>query len=94
MTANFLQSEITSRIKRVGKISFAEFMELALYDKEGGYYTSPYVFGAEGDFYTSPAAHPGFGALLAVQLNAMWNALGRSNPFYVIEMGANRRRGR
>ena len=71
MTENSLETEIISRIKRAGKISFAEFMEIALYDKEGGYYTKPDVFGAEGDFFTSPAAHPIFGALLAVQLKVV-----------------------
>ena len=88
MTENSLETEIISRIKRAGKISFAEFMEIALYDKEGGYYTKPDVFGAEGDFFTSPAAHPIFGALLAVQLKVMWDALGKPDPFYAIEMGA------
>lgn len=88
MTENSLQSEIASLIKRLGKIPFAEFMGLALYHPKDGYYTSPEVFGAEGDFYTSPSAHPVFGALLTVQLKAMWEALDKPNPFHAIEPGA------
>ena len=50
-------------------MTFARFMELALYHEPWGYYSSgPERIGAEGDFYTSPVAHPAFGALLTVQL--------------------------
>ncbi|WP_171051711.1 class I SAM-dependent methyltransferase [Alteribacter natronophilus] len=42
-------------------ISFARFMEKALYDETGGYYTKPRVkVGSRGDFYTSPHVHPVF----------------------------------
>ena len=79
---------IRSRIAEQGKITFAEFMELALYHPEGGYYTSPSPFGATGDYYTSPAAHPAFGALMAIQLRRMWEALDSPARFFVVEMGA------
>ncbi|MCI0441128.1 MAG: SAM-dependent methyltransferase [Chloroflexi bacterium] len=79
---------IRERIRHRGKISFAEFMELALYHPDGGYYASQPVFGAAGDYYTSPAAHPAFGALLAVQLARMWEILERPATFYAVEMGA------
>ena len=82
------EAEIRDRISRRGKITFAEFMELALYHPQGGYYTNASAFGATGDYFTSPAAHPVFGALLATQFHKMWDALGRSRRFYVVELGA------
>jgi SAM-dependent MidA family methyltransferase len=72
-----------------GRISFAEFMDLALYHPQGGYYsTKEAVLGPEGDFIT--AAHLGhdFGELLAVQFTELWDHLGRPDPFALVEMGA------
>jgi SAM-dependent MidA family methyltransferase len=82
------ETEIRARIGVHGRITFAEFMELALYHPTGGYYTSGSPVGASGDYYTSPSAHPAFGAALAVMLRNMWEALERPSPFHVIEMGA------
>lgn len=82
------EQTIRRRIHRRGKITFAEFMQIALYHPPDGYYTSERPFGADGDYYTSPAAHPAFGALLAVQLFGMWRGMGRPADFTVVEMGA------
>ena len=82
------ESEIRLRIAASGPVTFAEFMDVALYHPEGGYYTSGERIGGSGDFYTSPAAHPAFGALLAVQLFQMWELLDRPTPFTVAEPGS------
>ena len=82
------ESEIKRRIAQRGPITFAEFMEVALYWPDGGYYSRGDPIGGEGDFFTSPLAHPAFGALLAVQLFQMWEIMGRPCPFTVIEPGA------
>ena len=82
------EQEIRRRIHERGPITFAEFMEVALYHPTGGYYTGTERIGASGDFYTSPSVHPAFGALLAVQLHQMWQVLGRPSPFTVLEPGA------
>ena len=79
---------IRDRIARRGKITFAEFMDVALYDPVAGYYRSDSVIGARGDYYTSPSVHPAFAALLAVQLHRMWEVLERPAAFYAVEMGA------
>lgn len=71
-----------------GPLTFAEFMEVALYWPDGGYYASRRSFGPLGDFYTAPLAHPVFGALVARQLLATWRALGCPAPFAVVEAGA------
>lgn len=47
-------------------ISFADYMELALYTPELGYYMAPHaVFGREGDFITAPELSPLFAQCLA-----------------------------
>ncbi len=63
-------------------------MAVALYHPGGGYYTDPTARQNGGDYYTSPMAHPAFGAAIAVQLRAMWQALGEPSRFTVVEMGA------
>lgn len=90
------EAEIRSRIRARGPITFAEFMEVALYWPRGGYYagsrgvgdggTAP--FSPDGDYYTSPLAHPAFGYLLAVQLYQFWLLLDRPSPFHVVELGS------
>ena len=84
-----LEALIRERIRAAGAISFAEYMDLALYHPQFGYYTSgaPKV-GWTGDFFTSAHLHPLFGACLARQLLQMWQALKRPQPFLVEEEGA------
>ena len=81
------EREIRRRISNSGAITFAEFMELALYHPDG-YYSKRGPIGAGGDYFTSPVAHPAFGALVCVQLETMWRTLGYPSPFWVIEAGA------
>jgi len=85
-----VEEEIRRRIAEKGCITFAEFMEVALFWPRGGYYSSWEGIGPEGDYYTAPAAHPAFGALLAIQLLQMWEILGQPTPFHVVELGAGR----
>jgi SAM-dependent MidA family methyltransferase len=88
---NRLQDIIKARIAERGRITFAEFMDMALYYPELGYYTSARArVGADGDFYTSPATHPAFAALIAVQLEQMWQLLDHPPGFAVVEMGAGK----
>ena len=88
LPATGAETEARRRIAERGAITFAEFMEVALYWPEGGYYASRRAFGPAGDFYTAPLAHPVFGALIARQLRTMRDALGRPAPFRVHEDGA------
>ena len=81
------EARIHARIAEAGTITFAEFMELALYGP-GGYYTRPGRIGGRGDYFTSPHAHPIFGALIALQLEQCWELLGSPSLFTVCEPGA------
>ena len=82
------EREIRARILDRGRITFAEFMSIALYHPHGSYYSDAAALSTYRDFYTSPAAHPAFGALVAVQLFRMWELLDRPHPFYAVELGA------
>ncbi len=71
------------------KISFAEFMDLALYHPDLGYYSGGNVeIGAGGDFFTSVSLGADLGDLLAVQFAQMWECLSQPQPFILLEMGA------
>ncbi len=83
-----VEQEIHRRIVEQGRITFAEFMDLALFWPDGGYYSRPDNIGSQGDFYTSPGAHPAFGALLCLQVYQMWRIMGSPSNFYLVEMGA------
>lgn len=79
---------VRSRVRRVGPISFAEYMEIALYDPDLGFYSSGGAAGRQGDFLTSPELGPLFGAVLARALDAWWSEMGRPDQFVVVEAGA------
>ena len=59
---------IRDAIRDHGPITFAEFMQHALYGP-GGFYEDPPV-GTHGDFVTSPHVHPVFGALVMYHSHA------------------------
>ncbi len=80
---------IAESIRKEGRISFAAYMEIALYDPEGGYYPTRASIGRGGDFYTSVSVGPAFGRVLAGQFQEMWEILGRPRPFTLVEQGAN-----
>ena len=88
-----LLTEIKAEIAATGPISFARFMELALYHPQYGYYVRPLEdpsrerIGWSGDFYTSSDVHPILGQALAKQAKQLDALLGHPDPFTVVEMG-------
>jgi NADH dehydrogenase [ubiquinone] 1 alpha subcomplex assembly factor 7 len=77
---------VVAAIRDHGPISFAEYMELALYGP-GGFYEDPPI-GADRDFVTSPHIHPIFGTLVARAIAQLRDALGDPAPFRLVEVGA------
>jgi len=64
-----LVQKLVARLEREGPLSFAAFMEAALYDPEFGYYmTAGPRIGPEGDYYTSLDVHPIFAELVGRQV--------------------------
>jgi SAM-dependent MidA family methyltransferase len=78
---------LAARVAANGPITFAEYMETALYHPQFGYYTKP---GApvRRDYFTSVDVSPLFGRLIARQLQEMWSKLGRPSRFHIVEAGA------
>jgi SAM-dependent MidA family methyltransferase len=90
-----LVARIATEIRSAGPMTFARFMELALYDQDAGYYSNAGEPGAEttgpgrrGDFLTAPEGHPIFGWAMARHLESVWIALDRPGRFVVREHGA------
>ena len=68
-----------------GRLSFAQFMELALYAPGMGYYSGgSHKLGAEGDFMTAPEMSPLFSRCLARQMAQVLGALDDGD---VLEVG-------
>ncbi|MDQ6660264.1 MAG: SAM-dependent methyltransferase [Chloroflexota bacterium] len=86
-----LQQIIIERIERDGPIPFADYMHMALYEPQYGYYVSgaPRI-GWEGDYYTSTDLSSLFASCMGRQLQQMWEKLKRPSPFIVVEQGAGR----
>ena len=81
---------IRAEIGANGPISFARFMELALYHPDRGYYASGGAnIGRRGDFFTNVSVGPLFGKLLAAQFAEIWEKLGRPGDFKIVEQGAH-----
>lgn len=81
---------IKSIIRKSGPISFAEFMELALYHHNYGYYASGKAsIGKKGDYYTSPSVHPAFGEVIGRFIYRAWE-LSEISDFTIVEMGAGK----
>jgi len=84
-----LLEAIRGEIRDSGPITFARFMELALYHPDLGYYaTGQRGPGRGADFLTAPESHPIFGWTVARQLEDVWDRLGRPTRFTVREFGA------
>jgi len=82
-----LRDLIVERIRARGPITVAEYMELALYHPEHGYYArASRRSGRAGDFFTSVDVGPLFGAMLARQFAEMWEIIPTS--FDLVEAGA------
>ena len=72
-----------------GEMSFEDFMAMALYDPEIGYYTSHIsdVGGRSGDFATSATLSDALGKAIAGWIRAQIGELGWSGPVHLIEVG-------
>jgi len=84
-----LKAAIRERITAEGAITFRQFMAMALYHPQHGYYcSSREKLGRQGDYLTSPEVHPIFAYLVAKQLWQMWQVMAKPRPFAIVEMGA------
>jgi len=81
-----IRNEIVNR----GTISFARFMELALYCPNYGFYEQePDTIGRAGHYYTSVSTGSLFGELLAMQFAEWLTELPAGSPVQLVEAGAH-----
>jgi len=78
---------VVERIRRLGPISFEDYLELVLYG-EGGFYAAGAGAGRRGHFLTSPEVGTLFATVMARALDSWWSHLGEPDPFVVVEAGA------
>jgi SAM-dependent MidA family methyltransferase len=71
-------------------MTFADYMQAALFDPDEGYYMTRATIGFEGDFLTAPDLGPHFGRALARAFADLWTQLGRPAAWDLVEAGAGR----
>lgn len=89
MTATSSSKTLTEHIRQAltqagGTLSFADFMELALYQPDTGYYSQISEIGRAGDFTTAPEISPLFARCIARQCAELFKQL----PKQILELGA------
>jgi SAM-dependent MidA family methyltransferase len=82
---------VIAEVRRRKRVTFAEFMELALYHPSAGYYTrrrrrKAGTAGKAGDFLTAPTVSPLFTRTLGALINELSATLG--GPVSLVELGA------
>ena len=87
---NELEYFIKEEILSSGPITFADFMQHALYHPELGYYsTGDLKIGKNGDFYTSPHVSSAFGEVIGIFIEKAINYL-EITDFTILELGAGK----
>ena len=87
---NALGQRIARLIEAQGPLSIAQFMMMALYDPNYGYYATRDPFGASGDFITAPEVSQMFGELLGLWIVQCWQEQGKPSPCRLVELGPGR----
>jgi SAM-dependent MidA family methyltransferase len=86
---NPLACVIRERIRKDGPVSFAWYMEMALYHPIFGYYSADRTrIGRKGDFFTNVSVGSLFGEVLAAQFVELFDLLEAPTRFRLVEQGA------
>lgn len=85
-----LGERLRERVRRAGALSFRDWMEAALYDPDGGYYTRADLtrWGRAGDYRTAPERSPLFSATFADYFARLHAELGSPPLWTIFEAGA------
>lgn len=88
MKENQLERLIIQKIKSDGPIAFDEFMRIALYYPELGYYTRKDIrIGKDGDFFTASHLGKVFGIILTKAIEKFWIEMGSPAKLSITEIG-------
>ena len=85
---NALGARIARMIAAQGPISVAQFMTIALHDRQSGYYARRDPLGT--DFITAPEMTQAFGELLGLWCAQVWEDQGKPTPARLVELGPGR----
>jgi SAM-dependent MidA family methyltransferase len=75
-----LGARLRERIEREGPLTFAAYMEAALYDPQEGFYARGQKLGLGGAFSTAPTRHPKFAQAVAAEARAVGGAVVEVGP--------------
>lgn len=85
-----LREKIRLEIERRGALSFPDYLNMALYEPNQGYYARGNTqVGRGGDFYTSVSVGPLFGRLLARRFANWWQENDSPKAWRILEIGAH-----
>ncbi|MBO0664030.1 SAM-dependent methyltransferase [Jiella sp. MQZ9-1] len=87
---NDLHRKIAAIIRAEGPIGLDRFWNLALFDRQAGYYATQNPIGRAGDFVTAPEVSQMFGELIGAWVAAAWIGLGAPRRFRLVEIGPGR----
>ena len=76
------------KIAKRNNLPLDQFINLALYDKNTGYYMKKNPFGEGGDFITAPNITRLFSEIIAVWTVTFWKSIGSPKKFNLLELGA------
>ncbi len=76
------------KLAKTNNIPLDQFINLALYHKDKGYYMKKNPFGNDGDFITSPNITRLFSEIIAIWTITFWKSIGSPKKFNLLELGA------
>jgi len=76
------------KVAKTNYLPLDEFINIALYDKDKGYYMKKSPFGKDGDFITAPNITRLFSEILAIWIITFWKSIGSPKQFNLLELGA------
>jgi NADH dehydrogenase [ubiquinone] 1 alpha subcomplex assembly factor 7 len=83
-----LKEKILRFIREQGPITLAHYMQMALLDRDHGYYVKRDPLGR--DFITAPEISQMFGELIGLLFAQAWEDRGRPQHFHLVELGPGR----
>jgi NADH dehydrogenase [ubiquinone] 1 alpha subcomplex assembly factor 7 len=82
-----LARRLADRIRAGGPISFADYVDAALYDPDAGFYSRGRPLGLRGAFSTAPTRQERFADAFAAEALSCHERLGRPATFVLVEVG-------
>ena len=80
-------NRIEKLINKKKFIPLNQFINIALYDKELGYYQNKKIFGRNGDFITSPHISSIFSEMISIWIVSYWLYIKKPKKINILELG-------